>query len=132
MRPHTAMLYYTQHAFCLTYFMAWGEGAPKTGNTFPTQKTRGKIIDPPVVKLRHAKVVLCRQHPGKKPVRSMHSCRYRIVWCLFSTRRLLREIKAVCFVVAVVPDSVAVAVCRSSASGRVGTYLMNKFVLLRT
>ena len=26
-----------------------------------------------------------------------------------------------CFVVAVVPDSVAVVVCRSSASGRVGT-----------
>ena len=36
-----------------------------------------------------------------------------------------------CFVVAVVPDSVAVVVCGSSASGRVGTYLTNKFVLLR-
>ena len=38
-----------------------------------------------------------------------------------------------CFVVAVVPDSVgAVVVCRSSASGRVGTYMTNKLVLLRT
>ena len=39
-----------------------------------------------------------------------------------------------CFVVAVVPDSVAVVVCRSSASGRVlvRTKWTNKFVLLRT
>ena len=38
------------------------------------------------------------------------------------------------FVVAVVPDSVAVVVCRSTASGRVGTQLTHKFkfVLLRT
>ena len=36
------------------------------------------------------------------------------------------------FVVAVVPDSIAVVVCRSRASGRVGTLLTNKFVLLRT
>ena len=39
----------------------------KTGNTFLTQKTREKIIVPPVVKLRHAKVVASRQYdiPGK-------------------------------------------------------------------
>ena len=36
-----------------------------------------------------------------------------------------------CFVVAVVPDSVAMVVCRSSASGRVGTKLTNRFVSLR-
>ena len=36
------------------------------------------------------------------------------------------------FVVDVDPDSVAVVVCRSSASGRVGTKLTNKFLLLRT
>ena len=29
----------------------------KTGDTFSTQKTREKIVVPPVVKLRHAKVV---------------------------------------------------------------------------
>ena len=40
---------------------------------------------------------------------------------VFSPRRLFGEIQAVCFVVAVVSDSVAVVVCRSSASGRVGT-----------
>ena len=36
------------------------------------------------------------------------------------------------FFVAVVPDSVAVVICRSSASGRVGTYLTTEFVFLRT
>ena len=35
-------------------------------------------------------------------------------------------------VVTVVPDSVAVVVCRPSASGRVGTQLTIKFVSLRT
>ena len=92
----------------------------KTGNTFLKQKIRGKIIVPPV-KLRHAKVVVSRQYPRKKPVSGMHSSRYRIVWCFFSPRRLFGEISAVCFAVAVVPDSIAVVVCWSSASGRVGT-----------
>ena len=36
-----------------------------------------------------------------------------------------------CCVVDVAPDSVAAVVCRSSASGRFGTQLTNKFVLLR-
>ena len=44
-------------------------------HTFPTQKTRGKIIVPPVVKLRHAKGVVSRQYPRKKPVSGMHSSR---------------------------------------------------------
>ena len=35
-------------------------------------KKRGKIIVPPVVKLRHAKVVVSRQYPRKKPVSGMH------------------------------------------------------------
>ena len=48
------MLYYT-HAFCLTYGMGGG-CVPKTGNNFSIQQTRGKIV--PVVKLRHAKVVV--------------------------------------------------------------------------
>ena len=34
---------------------------------------RAKIIDPPVVKLRHAKVVVSRQYSRKKPVSDMHS-----------------------------------------------------------
>ena len=55
------MLYYT-HAFCLIYSM--GRVYQKTGNTFSTYKTRGKIV--PVVKLRHAKVeVSSRRYPRK-------------------------------------------------------------------
>ena len=92
----------------------------KAGNTFSTQKTSEKRIVPPVVKLRHAKVVVSRHYPRKKPVIGMYSSRYRIVWCFFSLR-LFGETYAVCFVVAVVPDSVAVIVCRSSANGQVGT-----------
>ena len=42
-------------------------------HTFSTQKTRGKIIVPPVVKLRHAKVVVSLQYPRKKPESGMHS-----------------------------------------------------------
>ena len=50
-----------------------------TGNTLSTQETRENIIVPPVVKLRHAKVVVSRQYLREKPVSSMHSSRYRIV-----------------------------------------------------
>ena len=39
----------------------------KVGNTFSTQKTRGKIV-PAVVKLRHAKVVVRRHYSWKNPV----------------------------------------------------------------
>ena len=56
------MLYYT-HAFCL---MVSG-GYEKTGNTFSTLQTRGKIVS--VIKLRHTKVVRRgRWYPQKKPV----------------------------------------------------------------
>ena len=128
------MLYYTQHAFCLWYIL-WhgGRAYQKTGSTFSTQKTRGKIIVPHVVKLRHAKVVVSGQYPRKKPVSGMHSSRYRIVWCFFPPRRFgeinIGGVWMACFVVAVVPDSVAVVGCLSSESGRVGTYLT---MLLRT
>ena len=44
-------------------------------HTFSTQKTRGKIIVSPVVKLRHAKVVVSRKCPRKKPVSGMYSSR---------------------------------------------------------
>ena len=63
--------------------MAWGEVYQNTGNTFSTQKRGGKIIVPLVAKLRHAKVVISRQHPRKKPVSGMHSSRYRIVFLVF-------------------------------------------------
>ena len=62
----------------------------KTGNTFSTQKTGRKIIVPPVVKLRHAKVVVSRQYPKKKTVSRMHLSRYHIVfWCFFSPEKTL-------------------------------------------
>ena len=56
----------------------------------------------------------------------MHSSRHRIGGCYFSPRKPFGEICRggvwmACFVVAVILDSVAVAVYRSSASGRVGT-----------
>ena len=44
-------------------------------HTFSTQKTRGKIIVAPVVKLHHAKVVVSRPYPRKNPVSGMHSSR---------------------------------------------------------
>ena len=94
----------------------------KTGNTFSTQKTRENLIVPPVVKLRHAKVVVSRQYPRKKSVSGMYSSRYRIVWCFFPPRRLFGEISiGGVLYCCCVPDSVAVVVCRSSASGRIGT-----------
>ena len=63
--------------------MAWGKVYQSKGNTFYTPKTKGKIIVPPVVKLRHGKVVVSRQYPRKKPVSDMHSSRYRIVFLVF-------------------------------------------------
>ena len=83
-------------------------------------------VRPPVAKLRHAKAVVSRQYPRKNPMSGMHSCRYRLVWCFFPREDALEKyiiggVWMACFVVAVVPDSVAVVVCRSSASGRIGT-----------
>ena len=57
------------------------------------KQVRGKIIVPPVVKLRHAKVVVSRQYPRKKPVSGMHSSWYRIVWCLFSREDSLEKFR---------------------------------------
>ena len=88
---------------------------------FSTQKIWGKIIVPPVVNLRHAKVVVNvnsiygrnQRVTCTRPV-SHHT---RLVF-LFPDKTLWRM---ACFVDDVVPDSVAVIVCRPSASGRVGT-----------
>ena len=44
-------------------------------HTFSTPKTKGKIMVPPVVMLRHAKVVVSRPYPRKKTVSGMHSSR---------------------------------------------------------
>ena len=80
-------------------------------NTFSTKNTRGKIFPCPVVKLRHAKVIVIRQYPRKKPVSGMHSSRiasyafgvffpregvwekYRrcVLWLLWSVTPLLRS-----------------------------------------
>ena len=87
----------------------------------------GCIIQvPPVLKLRHAKVVVSRQYPRKKPAVPCIRPGIALFGVFFSPRRLFgwRNIRGVwmaCFYVAVVPDSVAVVVCRSSASGRFGT-----------
>ena len=54
-RPHAAMLYYTQYVLCLRHIVWHGA---RVYHTFLTQKIRGKIVVPPVVKLRHAKVVV--------------------------------------------------------------------------
>ena len=51
--------------------MAWSEGVLKLS----TQKTRGNIVVRPAGKLRHAKVVVSRLLPRKKPVGGMHSSR---------------------------------------------------------
>ena len=81
----------------------------------------------PVVKLRHAKVVLGRQYPRKKPVVAVACTRPGIaLFSVFfpqedSLEKYIGGVWMASFVVAVVPDSVAVAVGRSSASGRVGT-----------
>ena len=69
----------------------------KTGNTFSARKKRGKKFVPPVVRLRHAKVVVSRQYPRKKPVRGMYSSRYRIVFLglFFLAKALWRNIGGV-------------------------------------
>ena len=62
----------------------------KIGRTVSTQTTRGKIIvSPVVVKLRHAKVVVSKQYPRKKPVGGMHSFRYRIAYLFISPEKTL-------------------------------------------
>ena len=81
-------------------------------------------VPPSVVKLRHAKVVVDSIHGRNQWWHAFVP--YRIFWCFFSPERTLWRnniggVLMACFVVAVVPDSVAVVVCRSSASGRVGT-----------
>ena len=78
-------LFHTTCFLSVTHFMAWREVQQNTGNTFSTQKTKRKIIVLPVVKLRHAKVVVGRQYPRKKPVKDMHSSRYRIRFLLCSS-----------------------------------------------
>ena len=79
---------------------------------------------PPVVKLRHAKVVVSRQYPRKKPVVVCTRPGIELLGVFSPEKTLWRSVGGVwmaCFVIAVVPDSVAVVVCRSSAIGRVGT-----------
>ena len=122
---HNNALLHTKCFLSVTYFTAWGEGVPKNRD-YIFDTTRGKIIVPPLVKLRHVKVVVStgRQHSRKKPGSGMHSSRYRIVRCFFPRENFFEKyiggVWMACFVVAVVPDSVAV-VCRPSASVRVGT-----------
>ena len=99
--------------------MAWREGVPKNREYIFDTKNKGKNNRSSCIKLRHAKVVVSRQYPRKKPVSGMHSSRYRIVWCFFPEKKTLwiniGGVWMAGFVVAVVPDSVAVVVCRSSA-----------------
>ena len=77
---------------------------------------------PPVVKLRYAKVVVSRQYPQKKPVVACIRPRIALFGVFFRREDSLENwVWMACFVVAVVPDSVAVVVCRSKASGRVDT-----------
>ena len=84
---------------------------------------RGDIIQvPPVVKLRHSKVVVSRQYPRKKPVVACTRPGIALLFVFSSGEDSLEKcVWMACFVVAVVPDSVAVVVCRSRPSGRVGT-----------
>ena len=52
----------------MTYFMAWRESVLKNRECiFDTKNKRINIV-PPVVKLRHAKVVVSRQYTRKQPV----------------------------------------------------------------
>ena len=77
---------------------------------------------PPVVKLRHAKVGVSIQCPRKKPVVACIRPRIALFGDFFPRENSLEKCVGIsCIVVAVVPDSVAVVVCRPSASGRVGT-----------
>ena len=82
---------------------------------------RGCIIQVPLVKLRHS-VVVSRQYPRKKPV--VACIRPSIALCgVFSPVEdsLEKYRRCALLLLCMVPDSVAVVVCRSSASGRVGT-----------
>ena len=67
-------------------------------HNFSTKKTKGKIIVPPVVKLRHGKVLVSRQYPKKKTSKWQAFVPYRIVrvWCFFSLSRLCGEIHRRC------------------------------------
>ena len=78
----------------------------------------GCIIQVPllVVKLRHAKVVVSRQYPRKKPVVTCIRIRIALFGVFFPREDSLGKYRR-----CVVPDSVAVVVCRSSASSHVGT-----------
>ena len=79
---HSDSLLHTICYLSVIYFMAWSEGAPYIFDA----KTGGIIIVPPVVKLCHAKVVVRRQHPRKKTVNGIRSCRtasYAFM-CVFS------------------------------------------------
>ena len=51
---HSDVLLHTKCFLSVTYFMAWSEGVPYIFDT----KNKGTRIVPPVVKLRHAKVVV--------------------------------------------------------------------------
>ena len=68
------MLCYT-YAFCLTYGM--GRVYEKTGNTFSTQITRGKIV--PVVELRHAKFVVVDGIYGRNQWHAVVPVSHRVV-----------------------------------------------------
>ena len=98
--------------------MAWGGCTKKQVITFDT-KNKGKIA--PVVKLRHAKVAVVDGIHGKNQWHTFAPVSHRLVF-IFPDKTIWRSIGGVaCFVVAVVPVSVAVVVCRSTGSGRVGT-----------
>ena len=90
------------------------------------QSLEGCIIQVPpvVVKLRHAKVVASRQqYPRKKTVVACIRPRIALFGVFFPREDPLEKcVWMACFVVALVPDSVAVVVCRSSANSRIGTY----------
>ena len=102
-----------------------GKGAQQHCEWLRPRGLEGCIMQvPPVVKLRHSKMVVI--------VDSIHGSNQSVVACIrphialfgvFFPRKdpLEKRVWMACFVVAVVLDSVAVVVCRSSASGRVGT-----------
>ena len=115
-RPHTICFLST------AYFMAWSGGVPYIFDT----KNKGKIIVSPVVKLRLVKVVVKVDsiHGRNQWVACIRPVSHRTRLMFFPPEKILWTMA--CFVVAVVPDSVNVIVCRPSASGRVGTQLTKK------
>ena len=97
--------------------MAWSEGLPYI---FDTQKREEKIIVPPVLKLRHAEVVLVKDdsiYGRNSEWRAFVPYRIVRVWCFFP-EKTLGGWRALLLLWS---DSGAVIVCRSSASGCVGT-----------